>query len=163
MTAPAAAASKPGPYPTPVSAPFWDAARAGRLVIQRCERCGARQHYPRVICSACWSERLGWERASGRGTVWTLTVAHRPGHPAWAADAPYAIAIVELDEGPRLLANIVGCAPGEVRVGQRVRVVFEPRDGYTAVQFTPADDLGNMQPARPRFSDPRTDTRGGLP
>ena len=69
------------------------------------------------------------------GTIWTLTVAHRPGHPAWASEAPYAIAIVELDEGPRILANIVGDRPAELHIGDRVRVSFEAREGYSAVQF----------------------------
>jgi len=82
---------------------------------------------------------MAWEQPAGTGAVWTFTVAHRPGHPAWRDDVPYAIAVVELDEGPRMLANVVGCAAADVHVGMPVHVVFEPRDGYTAVQFAPAD------------------------
>lgn len=131
---------KPGPHPTPVSAPYWEAAAAGRLVLQRCRDCGRWQHYPRVLCAACWGADLAWAEPAGTGVVWTFTVAHRPGHPAWQAEVPYAIAIVELDEGPRLLANVIDCPPEAVRVGMAVRVAFEQRDGYAAVQFAPLDD-----------------------
>lgn len=130
---------KPGPNPTPTSAPFWRAAADGRLLLQRCADCGACQHYPRELCVACWGDRLDWREAAGTGTVWTFTIAHRPGHPAWEEDVPYVIAIVELDEGPRMLTNVVDCDPQAVEVGMRVRVVFESRDGYGAVQFAPAD------------------------
>jgi uncharacterized protein len=133
-----ASATKPGPYPTATSAPFWRAAQEQRLVVQHCGDCGTWQHYPRAICAECWGGRLRMAEASGKGTVWTFTVVHRPGHPAWAAEVPYALAIVELEEGPRLIANIVGCHPRDVRVGMPVSVVFEQRDGYAAVQFTPA-------------------------
>ena len=127
---------KPGPHPTPISAPFWEAASEGRLVMQRCDACGRWQHYPRNLCAGCWSAQLQWREATGTGTIWTLTVAHRPGHPAWVPEVPYAIAIVELDEGPRILANLAGDRPEELQIGDRVRVSFEAREGYSAVQFT---------------------------
>jgi uncharacterized OB-fold protein len=131
---------RPGPHPTPTSAPFWAGAAEGRLQLQRCDACGHWQHYPRELCVACWHPDLRWEEPAGTGTVWTLTVAHRPGHPAWEPDAPYAIALVELDEGPRLLANVVGCDPAGVHVGMRVRVTFESRGDFSAVQFAPDRD-----------------------
>jgi uncharacterized OB-fold protein len=136
----AALPDKPGPHPSAVSMPFWEAAAEHQLLLQRCADCGSWQHYPRALCANCWSTALAWSEAAGTGTVWTVTVAHRPGHPAWSADVPYAIAIVELDEGPRLLANVVGCPPDAAAVGMRVRVAFERRAGYTAVQFTPTTE-----------------------
>ncbi len=128
---------RPGPQATAVSAPFWEAAADGRLLLQRCEDCRGWQHYPRTLCAACWSPRLAWAEPRPTGRVWTFTIAHRPGHSAWEDAVPYAIAIVELDDGPRLLTNIVGCPPDAVRVGMAVAATFEPRDGYSVVQFTP--------------------------
>lgn len=95
----------------------------GVLLLQVCDACDRTQLYPGAICRHCWSESLSWCEASGSGTVWAFTVAERPGHPAWQALTPYGIAIVELDEGPRLLSNVVGGDPYDLRVGQRVRLV----------------------------------------
>ena len=135
MTAPPL--PKPGPTPTALSQPFWDAAQQGRLTYQRCGTCAHAQLYPRQLCTQCWGEDLRWDTASGLGTVWTYTIVHKPGHPAWLPETPYVVAIVELTEGPRLVANILGCPPGEVHIGQSVVATFEPREGYTAVQFLP--------------------------
>lgn len=144
MTQPTMTVPKPGPHPTPDSAQYWDAASEGRLLLQRCEHCSRWQHYPRAFCAACWDTALSWQEPAGTGTVWTVTVAHRPGHPAWSAEAPYAIAIVELSEGPRMLGNVTGCPPEAVFVGMPVHAVFEPRDGYTAVQFEPTENVSHQ-------------------
>ncbi len=74
------------------------------------------------MCRACWSENLGWIRAAGTGTVWTFTVVSKPGHPAWEQDTPYVLALVELDEGPRMMTNIIDCDPATVHVGLRVQL-----------------------------------------
>lgn len=108
---------------TPLTAPYWEAAEKGNLLVQVCIDCGRLQLYPGAVCRGCWSEHLRWRSVEGSGTVWTTTVAEVPGHPAWRDAVPYCIAIVELDEGPRLLTNIVGCDPYAVGVRQRVRLV----------------------------------------
>jgi uncharacterized protein len=115
---------RPGLVTTPLSEPFWKAADDGQLLLQFCGECGHRQHYPRNICTHCWSEDLTWTRAAGTGVVWAFTVVGIPGHPAWVDDTPYAIALVELDEGPRVMTGIVDCAPADVQVG--LPVVLQP-------------------------------------
>jgi uncharacterized OB-fold protein len=95
--------TRPGPPPNPATSEFWQALADGRLAVQRCRACGRYQHYPREICHRCWSAELRWDPVSGHGVVWTWTVVHRPGHEAWAPYAPYGIAVVTLDEGPRIL------------------------------------------------------------
>lgn len=132
-----AAVNRPALTTTARTAPWWDAAAEGRLLIQRCTACGHTQHYPRALCRSCWSEDLEWIDASGKGTIWTFTVVHKPGHPAWAAAAPYTIALVELEEGPRMMSNIVGCAPEAVSVGVAVECEFstEPGDPQPLPRF----------------------------
>ncbi|MFV0372631.1 Zn-ribbon domain-containing OB-fold protein [Microbacterium sp.] len=122
MTAVAPAVPKPALTTIARTQPWWDAAAAGRLLLQRCAGCGHTQHYPRVICGSCWSEDLQWVESAGTGAVRTLTVAHVPGHPAWRPDAPYVLALVRLDEGPCLMTNIVGCPVEAVTVDARVRM-----------------------------------------
>lgn len=130
---------KPLPRPSALSQPWWDAAKAGRLLVQTCGACGAAQHPPRPLCLACWSDDLGWSAARGEATVHSFTVAHRTSTRGFREDGPYVVAIVELDEGARMTTNIVGCALDEVRIGQRVRVVFDPvTEAVTLPKFTPA-------------------------
>ncbi len=115
--------SKPLPKPSPISRPFWDAARRHELMLQRCGACRAFIYYPRPRCPHCFSDRLSWERASGRGTIYSYTVVYRASSSTFA-DAPYVLAIVELDEGVRMTTNIV--APPElVRIGKPVVVHFD--------------------------------------
>lgn len=131
---------RPGFVSTPLTKTYWDAAEEGELLLQRCVDCTNLQHYPRNICTRCWSEHLDWQPAAGLGRVWTFTVVSIPGHAAWGTEVPYVLAIVELDEGPRLMTNIVGCMPAEVSCGQRVRLsVRRAADDHQAVfQFTPS-------------------------
>lgn len=105
---------------------WWDATRDQRLVIQRCGACGGFQHYPRPLCLACGATDLSFVAAAGGGVVHSFTVIHRPPRPD--LDAPYVVAIVQLDEGPRMLSHVVGCDPGAVRCEQRVLVRWEPMD-----------------------------------
>ena len=113
------------PQPSAVSAPYWRAAREGRLVVQRCEACGHCQFYPRAICTHCAGERLAWSECSGRGRVKSFTVIRRAVSAAYEADVPYVVALIELAEGPTLMSNVVGCAPEAVRIGAPVRVRFD--------------------------------------
>ncbi|HEY8450436.1 MAG TPA: Zn-ribbon domain-containing OB-fold protein [Bacillota bacterium] len=123
-TTPAGTPQRPLPEPTPETRPYWEAAREGRLLVQRCNACGHRQFYPRRICTRCLSEDLGWIEASGRGTIYTFTVTHRAAGPAFEPLVPYVCAIIELEEGVRMLSNIIDCDPAQLRIGQRVQVDF---------------------------------------
>jgi len=130
MTAPAR--TIPAPPVSPETAPFFEAAAAGRLLIRRCTACGERHHYPRASCPFCGSDRTEWTEASGLGTVYSYSVMRR-------VPAPYAIAYVTLDEGVTMMTNIVDCDLDAIRIGQRVRVVFKGTDGGPPVpMFTPA-------------------------
>jgi uncharacterized OB-fold protein len=133
--------SRPLPRPTEQSAAFWAATAEGRFVFQRCGSCAEAIFYPRVNCPACGSTDLVDEDASGRGTVYTYTVARRPTHRAFADAGPYVIAIVELAEGPHVTTNIVECDPEAVSVGMRVEVVFADEvDGVALPLFRPVGD-----------------------
>ena len=107
--------------------PFWDAARQRELVIQYCEA-SAQYVFPPRSHSPSGGGPLTWSKVSGRGSVYTFTVAHRPPHPVFADLCPMVIAIVELDEGVRMMTNVINCNPGDVRVGMPVQVTFETID-----------------------------------
>jgi uncharacterized protein len=104
---------------------YWEAAREGTLLIQRCAACGRYQFYPRGHCAGCFAPDPEWAPASGRGRLHTYTVVRRTPNAEFAADCPYVLAIVELDEGPRITARITGDADG-LACDQRVHVVFTP-------------------------------------
>ena len=126
------------PDASEVSTPFWDATRERRLVLQRCPTCDAFVWYPRPFCPACLRESLEWTEVSGFGSVYAVSVHHRAPSPEMAARAPYAVALVELEEGARLMGNVVGCDPAEVHVGQRVRATWDPlEDGRHLLLFEP--------------------------
>lgn len=128
---------KPLPKPSSTSRPFWEAARRHELMLQRCGACGKFIYYPRPRCPYCMSERLNWQRCSGRGTVYSYTVVRRPSSRAFA-DGPYVLAIVELAEGPRLTTNIVA-PPEAVRVDMPVEIFFDDvTPEQTLVKFKPA-------------------------
>ncbi len=129
---------KPLPRPTIVSRPFWEAARQHRLVVQQCRQCGNLQHYPRPFCVRCLATDLDWRECSGRGTVYAFTVVRQAASAAFAPDVPYVLATVELEEGPRLATNIVGCPPEAVRVGMPVQAVFDDvTPEVTLIKFRP--------------------------
>jgi len=130
-------ASKPAPEPTPETQPFWDGTAAGELRLQRCRDCGTAYFYPRPLCPSCGSSTVDWFTASGRGTLYSYTINHRP---APGFEPPYAIAVVELAEGPRMLANIVGIenTPENLVLDMELRVTFEERGDVMLPQFTPA-------------------------
>jgi uncharacterized OB-fold protein len=121
----------PGVMPTPtlpatsaLTQPFWDAAAQGRLLLPRCNACGRHFFRPEVACTHCFATDWGWVQASGLGTVYSFTVVHKAPAPGFVV--PFVLAVVELDEGPAMLSNLVGGneqAPG--CIGMRVRVRFE--------------------------------------
>ena len=130
--------SRPRTRPSALPRPFWEASARGEFRIQVCERCGARIFYARPACTECGARELRWQASSGRGTVYSYTIARRPTHPAFAARVPYVIAIVELEEGPRVTTNITGCDPETVAIGMPVEVAFEEAvDGIAIPVFQP--------------------------
>lgn len=129
------AMKRPGPRPGPLSRPFWDAAADHRLLIQHCNSCDRHVFYPRQRCPYCWSDDLTWDEASGRATIVSFVGAYKPGHPAFVAEAPYVIALVDLAEGPRMLSNILDVTPDDELIGREVQVEFVDQDGTTLPKF----------------------------
>jgi uncharacterized OB-fold protein len=130
----------PTPAPTvgPEARPYWDATAEGRLVLPRCEDCNVLIWYPRGFGPACSSTRIAWVEASGRGTVYSYTVVHRGAMGPYRGAEPYVLAYVELEEGPRVLTNLVDCDPQAIGVGDAVEVVFvETGEGPSLVRFAP--------------------------
>jgi uncharacterized OB-fold protein len=116
---------RPLPEVTPLTEPFWAAARERRLVIQRCAECEAFQFPPEVACTRCGSPAVDWRTVSGRATLYSWTVAHPPMLPYFAERAPWPVAAVQLEEGPRLITNLVDVAVEDYEVGMPLRVDFE--------------------------------------
>lgn len=125
------------PTPTPETAPYWEGARAGELRIQRCRACAQAYFYPRPYCPQCGSADVEWFVASGRATLASYIISERA---APGFDAPYAIAIVELEEGPRMMTNIVEVEPTPERLvlDMALEVRFEDRGEITVPVFAPA-------------------------
>ena len=117
-------------FPTidPASAPYWDAAREGRLLIAECASCGRVHHYPRPFCPFCWSEDVHAVPASGTGTLYTYSTVYVNDLTPFKERLPYVAAIVELDEGPRLMTTIEGAERQRLRVDMPVTAVFRPVD-----------------------------------
>lgn len=113
---------RPLPTPTDTSRPFWDALGQEQVRIQRCSSCGAWVFYPRSHCTECLSPDLAWIDVSGRGRLHTFTVARQPTAPPFADDVPQLLAVVELDEGPRLTTTL---EPGDYEIGMAVEPVFD--------------------------------------
>jgi len=111
----------PRPVTSPVRSPesrvFWEGCDAGKFLFKRCLACGEPHFYPRSACPFCFSDRVEWEEASGKGTLYSFTIVRR------SPTGPYALAYVELEEGPRLMTNIVRCDFEALRVGQPVALV----------------------------------------
>lgn len=130
--------AKPVPTPTDANRPFFAGCAEGVLRLRRCRPCG-RHHAPTRAACDCGAADFEWVGTSGRGTVFSYTIVHRAPDPAFRADLPYVIAIVEFDEGGRLMSNLVNCAPDTVRIGMPVQAVFETvAEGVGVAKFQPA-------------------------
>jgi uncharacterized OB-fold protein len=115
---------------------FYAWCRRGDLRFQRCSNCQTWRHVPREMCARCGSDEWKWVKSGGKGTVFTWTVAERAMHPAFVDAVPYAPVVVELDEGVRLVTEIVDCAPNELQIGMAVEVAFEKvSDDLTLPKF----------------------------
>jgi uncharacterized OB-fold protein len=139
-TAPAGipAPGKAVPVPTPETRPFFDGCAAGQLRIQRCIDCERPYFYPRPVCPHCGSARVEWFTASGDATLYSYVISHRPA-PGFEAEAPYAIAVVQLAEGPRMMTSIVGLSntPEALELDMPLRVRFEQRGDVSIPVFGP--------------------------
>jgi uncharacterized OB-fold protein len=133
--------AKPLPRITADNRPFWEATRRHELALQRCDDCGHFRYPPAPVCPECLSERATWMPVSGRGTVTTFVIVHKRYFASFAADLPYNVVQVQLDEGPRLTANLVGVANADIRIGARVEVVFDDvTPEVTLPRFRPVGD-----------------------
>ena len=139
MMADATSYKKPLPRVDEESRGFWEALARHELYLQRCRDCGTIRFPPRAVCPKDLSDNTEWLRASGRGTVYTFTVTHQNHSVGFREELPYVLAVVELAEGPRLMTNIVGCAPDAVRIGMPVVVEYE--------DVTPEITLPKFRPA----------------
>ena len=128
--------TKPLPELEGFAADFYRFCKAGELRFQRCTDCGAWRHVPRELCAGCGSWSWEWAASSGRGTIFSWTVVGRALHPAFVDSVPYAPTVVEMEEGVRLLTEIVDCAPEELEIGAPVEVSFEAvTDAVTLPRF----------------------------
>lgn len=132
--------SKPLPVLQGLSKEFYDWCKQHELRFQCCTGCGTWRHVPREMCAQCGSWKWEWAKSSGRGTVFTWTVAARPMHPAFQAEVPYASVVIEMDEGVRILSEVVDCPPDELEIDMPVEVVFD--------DVTPEHTLPKFRPAR---------------
>ncbi|MGH7919688.1 MAG: Zn-ribbon domain-containing OB-fold protein [Candidatus Dormibacteraceae bacterium] len=146
MTDVTTAVARPQPrFPEPDTAPFWEATREGRLTYQVCRGCGGVVFYPRAHCTHCTSLELDLRISAGRGTVYTFTVIRQHGHPFFRGRVPYVVAFIDVDEGFRMLAEVLAPDPAEVRVGQRVELRWEAGGDVRIPVFVPGpDDSGEV-------------------
>ena len=126
--------AKPLPGLDNVNAAYWKAAREGRLLIQECTSCQHRQWYPRALCTKCAGE-VEWLETEGRGTIYTYTVIRQQGIPAFKAELPYVITMVELEEGPMIFGSMPGIDPDTVSIGMPVEVYFRAATDDTGVPY----------------------------
>lgn len=129
---------RPAPVPDEESAPFFEGARRGKLMLQRCRACAVWHMPVRPVCDACLSDDLEWTAASGKGEVYTFALMHYVYHPGFANEVPYNLTVVKLDEGPVMETNLVGCDNRDIVIGMPVEVVFEElTDEVTVPKFRP--------------------------
>ncbi len=130
--------AKPLPAISSLSQPYWDGLRRHELCLQRCDGCATTWYPPAPLCPRCWSREFTWSRLSGRGRVNSWVVFHQAYFRGFEGEVPYNVAEVELDEGPRLLTNLVGVANADIRAGMPVEIVFEEATAeITLAKFRP--------------------------
>jgi len=117
---------KPLPTLDDGNRPFWTAAREGKLALQHCADCGKPRYPINHVCPHCLSDKFQWKAVSGRGAVYSSIVFHQIYNQAFAGDVPYNVSLIQLEEGPRMISNVVGIPPSQVKVGDKVQAVFDP-------------------------------------
>lgn len=131
---------RPIPQITPELRPFFEASKQGQLVVQKCANCGTLRFPPRRMCSNCLSREASWTPVSGEGEVYSFIIMHRVYHPAFANQVPYAVAMIKLKEGAKMISNVIGINPHEIKCGMPVKVSFEKLDDeVTLPMFRPAN------------------------
>ncbi len=131
------APTHPTPAPSPLTQPWWEAAKQRRLTVQHCIACDRLIFYPRELCPSCMSSELEWREVSGKGHVHTYTVIRQAAHPYFQQHVPYLYGLVQLVEGPRMFTNFL-MAEDEIEIGQPVEAVFKDiSDDYAIVQWSP--------------------------
>ena len=113
------------PRPTADTKRYWEGCKKHEVLIQYCSGCDKYQFYPRPICTNCMNEEIEWKKSTGRGKVLSYTSVHRAISKAYAKEAPYFVALIELDEGVTMMSNIISCKFEEIKIGMRVEVIFE--------------------------------------
>ena len=140
MSSPILVAGRILPVPDPISEPYWTATTRGELLIQHCAVCDFFDFYPRPFCRKCAGE-LTWRKASGNGTIYSFTVVRQSRTAPFDQLVPYVVALVDLDEGPRMMTNIVDCAAADVNIGQRVTITFAGEvEGVALPFFRPMEE-----------------------
>ena len=130
---------KPIPVPSKESRPYWDGLKQHRLMTPRCEDCKHHWFPPSHLCPHCGSDRSQWAEVSGRGRIYSFVIYHRVYHPGFADEIPYAVAVIELEEGPRMISNVAGIAPDKLACDMKVLVSFEDiTQDATIPKFRPA-------------------------
>ncbi|MCL1486184.1 MAG: Zn-ribbon domain-containing OB-fold protein [Marinobacter sp.] len=124
---------RPVPIVDADSREYWEAAGHHKLRLPHCTQCDSPFFYPRVLCPRCHSDEIEWRQMSGRGVIYSYTISRRPAGPAFKEMAPYIVALVDLEEGPRLLTNIVTDDVSAIQIGQAVIVTFEDLEGGIAL------------------------------
>lgn len=136
-------APTPLPLPSFEDRPHWDGLRRHEFLIQECADCGALRHPPKPMCQACQSTKERWRKASGRGVVYSYTILHQASHPAWKEKIPYNVVVVALEEGVRVIGNMIDCPNEQIRIGMPVQVAFEDvAEDVTLPRFTPQTQAG---------------------
>lgn len=132
---------KPYPVPTPDSRPFWNGLAEQKILLKHCRDCECVFHYPRITCPNCLSSDLDWKQASGQGTLYTYTISRRPTHPLFADEVPQFMAVVELEEGPRITSTLLNVPEDKIQIGMALTPVFEhnEKEKITLLRFQPAD------------------------
>ncbi len=116
---------KPLPIPDIDTKEFWDGCHRHELLLHKCKPNNHVHYPPRPICPECFSTDLTWEKASGKGEVYSFIIVRRPANPDWETDVPYVLAVIQLDEGVRMMSNVIGCKPEDVKIGMKVEVSFD--------------------------------------
>jgi len=130
---------KPIPVPSAEAQPYWDGLRDRKLLMPRCDACGKYWFPPSLLCPHCNATKWTWASTSGHGRIFSYVVYHRVYHPGFADEVPYAVAVLELDEGPRMISNVIGIAPDKLACDMRVEVVYQPiTETITLPKFKPA-------------------------
>jgi uncharacterized OB-fold protein len=133
---------KPLPQPNEDTRPFWDYCRKHELRMQKCRQCGFIRFPAGMVCTRCHSTEADWVKLSGKGKVYTFNVVHYPYHKGFADDMPYVTAVIDLEEGPSVLSNIIGCKPEQVAIDMPVEVVFEDiNEEITLYKFQPTSQV----------------------